>query len=148
MQKSLLHHHLLELVAQKITTAHQAIASTRESRDSDTKSSMGDKYETSREMAQQELNRLEGQLAQAKALQVDLQRIDPAKATQKGELGALIETNKGLFYLAIGWGKITLDGVTVFVLSPAAPLGKHLIGCRTGDAIAFNGQQWQVTSIR
>ena len=56
---------LLELVKEKISEKiqklEQLIAETRVS-NNDTKSSMGDKYETSREMLQQEINKLELQL--------------------------------------------------------------------------------------
>ncbi len=56
---------LLELVKQKISEKiqklEQLIAETRAS-NNDTKSSMGDKYETSREMLQQEINNLQLQL--------------------------------------------------------------------------------------
>ena len=45
-------------LSQKIETLEKMIAETRAS-NNETKSSMGDKYETSREMVQQEINNLQ-----------------------------------------------------------------------------------------
>ena len=51
-----------EYVAQRIAEATQAIADTQEAVNNETKSTAGDKYETSREMMQQEINRDAGRL--------------------------------------------------------------------------------------
>ena len=48
-------------ISEKIKTLEHLIAQTRES-NNETKSSMGDKYETGREMLQQEINTLQIQL--------------------------------------------------------------------------------------
>jgi hypothetical protein len=48
-------------LSQKIETLEKMIAETRAS-NNETKSSMGDKYETSREMVQQEINNLQIQM--------------------------------------------------------------------------------------
>jgi transcription elongation GreA/GreB family factor len=46
-----IHQHCLQELKSRLQTATEAMASLRESVASDTKSSMGDKYETAREMA-------------------------------------------------------------------------------------------------
>lgn len=145
--KTALLQQLETLVAEKVTMATQAIASTKESRDGDTKSSAGDKYETSREMAQQELNRLEGQLGQARGLKAELARINPAKTTTIAELGSLVTTSQGHFFLSVGLGKVEVEGTVYFALSLVSPMGKQLLGCKIGDKIQFNGREWLVEEV-
>ena len=54
---------LEEVIQSKIEELKLSIASAKESRDNDTKSSAGDKYETGREMMQMEINKASAQLA-------------------------------------------------------------------------------------
>ena len=60
--KGLIYNQLQEMLDRKIESAKKAIESAKEARDSDTKSSVGDKYETGRAMMQIELEKNEVQL--------------------------------------------------------------------------------------
>jgi hypothetical protein len=80
------------------------IAETRAS-NNDTKSSMGDKYETSREMLQQEINNLQIQLNEHLKSQKILKNINP-NPHKVVSLGSWVETDKGKFFIAISLGEI------------------------------------------
>ncbi len=58
--------HCLHYVEECINTAQLAIEDARSSANDDTKSSAGDKFETGREMIQQEIDRNRKQLEEAK----------------------------------------------------------------------------------
>lgn len=55
--KTSLYQHCLAFVEKRIETAKTALQQAREASNDDTKSSAGDKFETSREMAQQDIER-------------------------------------------------------------------------------------------
>jgi regulator of replication initiation timing len=91
-------------ITDKIRSFENLIAETRAS-NNDTKSSMGDKYETGREMLQQEINNLQRQLNETLNQQAVLQKIT-ADPSEKVQNGALVKTNKGLFYISASLGEI------------------------------------------
>src|SRR6476646_5372230 len=98
---------LKDKISAKILVFETLIAETRAS-NNDTKSSMGDKYETGREMLQQEINNLQRQLNETLNQQAILQKItsDPSEKVQNG---ALVKTDKGLFYIAASIGEIIVE---------------------------------------
>jgi len=63
--KQLIHNQLLTDLDKRIKSAKEFIESAKESRDNDTKSSAGDKFETGREMMQMEIDKNETQLRKA-----------------------------------------------------------------------------------
>lgn len=147
MSKATLHAHLLELAEQKILAITELIADAQASSNNDTKSSMGDKYETTREMMQIEINKLQGQLREAQQMLLALKVIDPAKPCHKAEPGAWVETDTLTFYMATGMGKVTIDGQSIMVISPASPIGKLLQGKTTGEQVSVNAAKYQIKKI-
>ncbi|MDR6459591.1 transcription elongation GreA/GreB family factor [Chryseobacterium vietnamense] len=122
--------------ADKIQYFENLIAETRAS-NNDTKSSMGDKYETGREMLQQEINNLQRQLNEVLNQQAVLQKItsDPSEKVQNG---ALVKTNKGLFYVAASMGEITVGNQKIMTVSAESPLVKVMYGKKTGETFIVN----------
>lgn len=106
----------------------------------DTKSSMGDKYETSREMAQQELTRLQQQLKQVENDLAILQLL-PAESTNIVALGSLVVTNQFNYLISISIGQMKFEDEVLMVISKESPIGKLLLGKSRGDKIVFNGNE-------
>lgn len=106
----------------------------------DTKSSMGDKYETSREMAQQELTRLQQQLKQVENDLTILQLL-PAESTNIVALGSLVVTNQFNYLISISIGQVKFEDEVLMVISKESPIGKLLLGKSRGDKIVFNGNE-------
>lgn len=124
------------------------MAAAQESSNSETKSSAGDKYETGREMANQERDRHAAQLHEAQHLLAALQKMNPELCSDTVRPGALITTNLGLFYLSIGAGKLaTAEGQEFVAVSPAAPILAALNGKRVGEEVLFNGKKVQVLAV-
>lgn len=140
---------LLEIIQQKVSEKilklEQLIAETRAS-NNDTKSSMGDKYETSREMLQQEINNLQIQLNEHFKSQKILKNINvnPHKVVS---LGSWVETNKGKFFIAISLGEILFNQEKVFVISAESPLAKAMNGKKVGDVFLINNSPQTITNI-
>ena len=147
MNKPTLHNHCTSILEQKLLELNKGMQELRESAAADTKSSMGDKYETAREMAQQELSKLQDQEEKTKHLLLVLKSIDPNKICSKAEAGCLIQTNKMWFYLAAAIGKVQIDQDMVMVISMQSPFGAALIGKKSGEMVSVNGQGYRILQL-
>ena len=140
---------LLEIINQKISEKiqklEQLIAETRAS-NNDTKSSMGDKYETSREMLQQEINNLQIQLNEHLKSQQILKNINP-NPHKIVTLGSLVETEKGMFFIAISLGELSFNQEKIFVISAESPLAKAMNGKKTGESFVVNNLSQIIKNI-
>lgn len=123
-------------IAEKIQTFEKLIAETRAS-NNETKSSMGDKYETSREMVQQEINNLQRQLNETVNQQALIQKIT-SEPSLKVQNGALVKTDRGLFYVAASVGEINIDQQKIMTVSAESPLIKAMSGKKKGDVFTIN----------
>ena len=128
-------------LSEKIGTLERMIAETRE-----TKSSMGDKYETSREMVQQEINNSQLQLNENLRAKNSLKLITTNPHQTIG-VGSLVETEKGLFYIAVSLGEIIFNEKKIFVISTESPLGNVLLGHKTGEEISLNNLKQKILKI-
>ena len=63
------------------------------------------------------------------------------------EFGAIVKTGKGNYFFSIAYGKIEVNGESIFCLSPVSPIGKVLSGKQAGDKVLFQGQEIQVKTI-
>ena len=140
---------LLEIIHQKISEKiqklEQLIAETRAS-NNDTKSSMGDKYETSREMLQQEINNLQIQMNEHLKSQQILKNINP-NPHKIVTLGSLVETEKGMFFIAISLGELSFSQEKIFVISAESPLAKAMNGKKTGESFVVNNLSQIIKNI-
>ncbi len=113
----------------------------------ETKSSAGDKFETSREMIQQEREKLYNLQLNTKHM-LDLLSSTMEKNPTVVESGALVETDKACLHISIPLGKISLGELTVFFISPSSPLAQAMLNKKVSDAVVFNGVEHKIISIR
>ncbi|MDR6920710.1 MULTISPECIES: hypothetical protein [Chryseobacterium] len=131
---------LLNILTKKITDKiihfESLIAETRAS-NNDTKSSMGDKYETGREMLQQEINNLQRQLNETLSQQAVVQKIS-CEPMDKVKNGALVKTDKGLFYITVSAGEIVFEKQKIMTVSAESPLVKAMYGKKKREVFTVN----------
>lgn len=127
--------------------AQQAIEDAQKASTDDTKSSAGDKYETGREMMQQETNRNMAQLNEANKLKVALNKISPGIVSPKAIAGSVVLTDNGNFYLAISAGLLNTSAGQYFAVSPASPLGLKLLGVKEGDEFKLNDKTYHIKKV-
>ena len=113
----------------------------------DAKSSAGDKHETGVAMAQLEQEKLRYQIQEFQKMQDVVQKINPSKTNSKINLGSLVQTDKGWFYISVGLGSLTFKEQVIFVINPEAPFGKALIEKEKGDSIHFNGVESEIIQV-
>lgn len=148
MEKAAVVAHLNKLLEQRIQSLKDELAHTLEARNSDTKSSAGDKHEVGRAMVQQELDQLEAQLAKTQAMQQELARVPIDRVYEQVAFGSLITTDQGCYFIAIGLGAVEVDGEACYAISLASPIGQALKDKRVGEVIDFNGKRIRVQAIQ
>jgi len=141
--KSDIHHKLRSQLEKSVEEARKEYALAKESRDSDTKSSAGDKFETGREMMQREMDKLSAQVDNTLNSIAKLDRIADLPASSIISEGSLVETDQETYYVSIGYGKLD----TVFAISIESPLGLELKGKRVGDRIEMRGRNITIKHI-
>ena len=131
----------------KIKDISNAVKSLKESRDADTKSSAGDKHETSRAKIQTEIDQLSKQLINAQRQKNILSIIDTSHLNSIADVGSLVETNKGYFFISTGWGRIQIQDENYFVISIESPIGRLLKNKKKGDSIQFRDTAYDILSV-
>jgi len=133
-------------VQRSIDAAQQGINEAQQAAKDDTKSSAGDKYETGREMAQQESNRNMAQLHQANKLKVQLNTV-PVTTSNIVDNGSIVITDSGNFYIAIGAGTMQIEGINYFAISLVSPIGQKMKGLKPGNAFSLNGKNYTINQV-
>lgn len=129
-----------QIFLQRIAVTRQAMDEAQAAANQESKSSVGDKYETARAMSHMEKDMHARQLL---AHQQDLHalhavNIDAIYETPVG--GAFVRSATAGFFIGAGLGKQSVNGETVIFLSPASPLARQLMLKKTGDEFEFRGK--------
>ena len=130
-----------------INEVASAIADMRSAMHNETKSSMGDKYETTREMLQQEINMNMDRLSKMKAELAALEAIDINNTSAIVVPGSVVTTDSGDFFLSVSIGKLMVDGKQYYAVSLLSPIGLQLKGKQQGEAFSLNGKAYNILSI-
>jgi transcription elongation GreA/GreB family factor len=120
----------------------------KESRDSDTKSSAGDKFETGREMMQREMDKISASLDMLKNQLAQMKRIDLHENPDRVGIGSFIETDAENYYISVGLGKLVCDKTTFYAISTDSPLGELLMNKQVNDIIELRGRKITLKSIQ
>ena len=144
-EKSEVHAALLSALEKKMAAIQAEIDSLKADLEGDSKSSSGDKHETTRAMTHLEQEKLTTQMNNWSEQIRVLKSINPEVKHNKISLGTLVSTDNGVFYFSTGYGK--LEWPEVFCISPNAPLAKLFSGKNIGDSATFNGQQYLIKGL-
>ena len=130
-----------------IDEINRNMAFARESRDNETKSSVGDKYETGREMANMEMEKLNMQLSKTMILLNEVGKLNVQKEYNTIGFGSLVFTNKANYFISFGLGKVDVANETFFCISLESPIGKALSGKKQGDVVRFQNNEIVIKNI-
>jgi hypothetical protein len=137
-----IHETILKLLTNSILQATRDYELAKESRDSDTKSSAGDKFETGREMMQREMDKISALIDTTQNSLKKLNQLPLSPALIVCE-GSIVDTDQGTYYISIGLGKID----EVYAISIESPMGVELKGKRVGENIEMRGRKIIIKSI-
>jgi transcription elongation GreA/GreB family factor len=136
------------ILKERKTELQQELEKVQVSFNMETKSSAGDKYETSREMISQEKNKIYARLQEIEKQEQALSLINSENKTQKIGLGTIVQTEKENYFISISLGKLRAKTNEFMAISPASPLAQALLGKQAGDSIVFLGKTHQIISVQ
>ena len=142
-KKSEIHANLRSILEKTLEEARKEYVLAKESRDSDTKSSAGDKFETGREMMQKEMDKLSALVDNTRYSLSKLDRLANLPPAAVITEGSLVETDQESYFISIGYGKLD----AVYAISIESPLGVVLKGKKVGDRVEMRGRKITIKSI-
>jgi len=145
--KTLILNRLNEIIDEKAAIIRTEIQLAIETRDNETKSNVGDKYETTREMMQLEIEKNMVQLNKYELQKNELLKINIHKSHNKVELGSLVFTSGYNYFISIGLGKIEIENEAVYCISLISPIGKIIQNKKAGEKFNFQGKEIFITKI-
>ena len=63
------------------------------------------------------------------------------------DVGSLVKTDKGYFFISIGWGRIQIQNENYFVISIESPIGRLLKNKKEGDSIQFRDTAYDILGV-
>lgn len=145
--KHQLHTACMDSLVQRIGRIQQTITEAQQAANEETKSSSGDKYETTRAMMHLEIEKNSIQLQEAVKQQRLLNQIRTDQINKQVENGCLINSNHGQFYLGISIGKIIVDDQSYMCISAASPIGQLLMKKQAGAEFTFQGKKYEILEV-
>lgn len=131
--------HKINLLQQDITDLAADLAG-------DTKSSAGDKFETAREMSQQEISKLTQQVNEQKKWLSLTKNYATATNFVQVQAGCIVKTSMGNFVVGLPLGKIE-ELPTYYCIGNTAPLSQMLLNKKVGETINFQQQAISIEQI-
>ena len=113
----------------------------------ESKSTAGDKHDTTRELMQQERNKAAQNLSNQILAQKTVIQLLNSSSSERVGFGSLIETDKGIIFIGLALGKVLCDQDEVICISPLSPLAKVFEGSVVGDCVHFNTIQYQIQKV-
>jgi len=147
MLKQELYNQCREYINSRTAILNAAINDLNNALHNETKSSAGDKYETSREMLNQEINLKQQQLYEIQKLSAILDRIDATANSTIVAPGSVVITGSGNYYIAIGAGRLSVNGITYYAISSTAPIAIKMAGSKAGDIFELNGKPIAIKEV-
>ena len=132
---------------QRMQTSLDAMNAAQESANGESKSSAGDKYETSRAMGHLDRDMHARMYQQTREERKLVERIDESINFKKGALGAFINTSIGDFFLSVSIGQVKIDEKPIMIISPQSPIGALLIGKMVEYKFSFRGKEAEILAI-
>lgn len=136
-----------EYITARETVIRQQIADAREAATNETKSSAGDKYETGREMMQQEIDLNMSRLSELQKQRSLLERVAVEDTYATAQPGAVVYTSNGNYYIAISAGQLRWADTTYYAISAASPIGMQLTGLKKGDTFLLQGKKITIKDV-
>ena len=146
--KSILFEKCRDYLKERISRIKSSLTDLDEALANETKSSAGDKYETSREMINAEINQLSSQLKQFKEQEEILELAIQRKESGKIQLGSLVKTTAANYLICISVGKLEVENETYFAIGANSPIAKNMLGKTEGDSFSFQQKEILIREVQ
>jgi transcription elongation GreA/GreB family factor len=145
--KKVLKEKCISIIQERMETLRVAMEQAQISANQETKSSAGDKYETSRAMGHLEKDMYARQFVETGKELVSISSIDCSVKNLSVTPGSFVKCGDISYFILAGIGKIIYDGEMIYVISPNAPVARLLLGKTTGDTVTINKKKYQIIEI-
>ena len=145
--KEKLYSSCLSYIKQKQSQLQDAINSTQQSLSSESKSTAGDKHDTGRAMMHLELEKKGLQIQQLEKLSRVMHQFLPNQIHQNVDLGSVVKTNQGNFYISISAGIFEVAGENFYCISMASPLAQNLKKHSAHSQFSFLNKTYTINHI-
>jgi len=136
-----------ELVQDRIDIFQDMVSGLTVDAQNDAKGSAGDKHETALAMMHLEQEKLNMKLREILLQKNILDKIDASVVHQKVALGSVVVANGLCLFISTALPKISIEGKTIFALSPESPLGSKLLGNALGHSFELNAKKYTIESL-
>ena len=144
-------HHCLERAEQRSRDLKEQLADLENSLSGETKSSVGDKHETTRAKIHTAIDQMRLSLASAQSDLTTLKACQEITTTDVIVFGSFVRTSNGYFLIACGWGKLDIvltdSRIMVFSISVDAPLFQKMKGLSANNQFKFNNNTFDIISV-
>lgn len=147
-QKKIVLDALALAIATKLNDFNKQLQNIMQSRNEDTKSSAGDKYETGRAMAQIEMEKLQTQLQILQNHAKSFKKFDALKNCEEVANGAVFEASNGKFVMGIPFGKLMVGEALYHCISADSPFGKACMRKKVAESFSFMQQEITILWIQ
>ena len=139
-----------ECIAEKTTqikVLSEMIASIKDSMANDTKSSAGDKHETSRENASQTLAIYENSLRKAMEDLMIIENYKFKASYTSVDVGAVVVLEKMVLFILDNFTKMMDSNLNIMVASSKGPFVQRMLGKSKGYEFEFNNQSFKIIDV-
>jgi hypothetical protein len=106
-----------------------------------------DRYDSFRTQLLRKRDMYGQQLSLATEQKKTLENIDLTKSFKKAGFGSLVLTDSQAIFIAVGLGKIILDGKTCYAVSPLVPIAQALSNKGEGEEFELNGKKSKILQV-
>ena len=137
----------LEILTKRNDASVSAMTEAQLTANEEGKSSVGDKYETGRAMAQIERDIHAKQVETVQREIAIVQQTNINGIFESVQTGAFLKTKTDDYFFIAGLGAVDVGKSKIFFLSINSPIGKNLAGSKAGDVVEFNGKKIFIEEI-
>ncbi|MGB1204646.1 MAG: hypothetical protein ACPG5B_03300 [Chitinophagales bacterium] len=137
----------LQQLTKNIELLQERLKTLRESKNSETKSTAGDKHETGRAMIQLEEENTHKRLSEVLDTKNKLARINCGIIKTTAQSGSIVITDKAKYVILVGIGKVKLENTLYYCVSQHSPIAKVLLQKQAGDEFVFNGKKIKIKEV-
>ena len=136
-----------EQIEAKINLLHSEFNVYKDAVTNETKSTAGDKHDTSRSMMQLEQEKMGVQLKELQRQKKILDSIETSEPGSQVRLGSIVRTDHGNFFISVFTKPIVVLNETFIPVSLQSPIGQLISKCKPGTDFIFNAKVYRIQSI-
>ena len=138
---------LISILDEKLSHLNNHSKDLNDALSSETKSTAGDKHDTSRAMVHLEQEKVQHQFSSLQHQRYQLLSYLNSIPSDEVVAGSLIQTEHNTFLVGIGLGKQHLNGSIIYCIGAETPLAHQLLRKKVSDEFFFNGGMERIVGI-